>query len=129
MKRRLTLAIVAASTLGAAAAVDKLADLKARMDTLQDTRDDLRDALDANDGAKAVQLSKQVEQLLQQDQQLWQGKGLEDVLRINQATIQLAQTIQKQAAAADKQHALETYIALQKSCASCHDLHPEKRLP
>jgi hypothetical protein len=119
---------MAASALGAAVTADRLAELRARMDTLQDTRDDLRDALDAKDSAKTAALSGEIARLLQQDQALWKEQGFDDVLKINQGTIELAEKIGSQAKSGETQHALESYLSLQKSCASCHDLHPEKRV-
>ena len=120
--------LMAASTLGAAVTADRLAELRARMDTLQDTRDDLRDALDSKDGVKTAALSSEIARLLQQDQALWKEQGFDDVLKVNQGTIELAEKIGLQAKSGQAQQALESYLALQKSCASCHDLHPEKRL-
>jgi len=128
MKRLWMLTLMAASTLGAAVAADRLAELRARMDALQDTRDDLRDALDAKDGAKIAALSGEIVRLLQQDQGLWKEQGFDDVLKINQGTIELAEKIGSQAKSGETQHALESYLALQKSCAACHDLHTEKRM-
>ncbi len=128
MKRFFLLTILAVSTMGAATP-DRRAELKARMDKLQDTRDDLRDALDAKDGAKAATLSRDIAQLLHEDEPLWQTEKFEEVRRINQATIQLAERIQSQSSAGEIQGALESYTALQKSCASCHDRHPEQQLP
>lgn len=127
MRRLLIFTLMAVSTLGAAATADRLAELRARMDTLQDTRDDLRDALDTKDGAKTAALSGEIVRLLRQDQALWKEQGFDDVLKINQGTIDLAEKIGSQAKSGETQHALESYLALQKSCASCHDLHPEKR--
>ncbi|WP_263417283.1 hypothetical protein [Terriglobus albidus] len=128
MRRLWMLTLMAAPTLGAAVAADRLAELRARMDTLQDARDDLRDALDAKDGAKTAALSSEIVRLLQQDTALWKEPGFDDVLKINQETIELAEKISTQAKSGERQHALESYLALQKSCAACHDLHPEKRL-
>ena len=128
MKRLWILTLMAASTLGVAVTADRLAELRARMDTLQDTRDDLRDALDSKDGVKTAALSSEIARLLQQDQALWKQQGLDDVLKINQGTIELAEKIGSQAKSGETQQALESYLALQKSCAACHDLHPEKRL-
>ncbi|MGO4210622.1 hypothetical protein AB4Y89_16725 [Terriglobus sp. 2YAB30_2] len=127
MRRLLILTLMAASTLGAAVTADRFAELRARMDTLQDTRDDLRDALDAKDGAKTAALSGEIVRLLQQDQALWKEQGFDDVQKINQGTIELAEKIGSQAKSEEIPHALQSYLALQKSCASCHDLHPEKR--
>jgi len=128
MRRLLTLTLMATSTLGAAVTVDRLTELRARMDTLQDMRDDLRDALDTKDGAKTAALSGEMVRLLQQDQEVWKKQGFDDVLKVNRGTIELAEKIGSQAKNGEISHALESYLALQKSCASCHDLHPEKRV-
>lgn len=128
MRRLLIFTLMAVSTLGAAVTADRLAELRARMDTLQDTRDDLRDALDTKDGAKTAALSGEIVRLLRQDQALWKEQGFDDVLKINQETIELAEKIGSQAKSGETRQALESYLVLQKSCAACHDLHPEKRL-
>jgi hypothetical protein len=127
LMRQLSVAILLLS-IGMYAQTREAAAYRARMDQAQDIKDNLRDAIDRRNSAKAVRLSNQLKVLLKQDEQYWEGRQLDDAISLGKASVALSSEISASARQRDFDGTLASYNRLQRVCSSCHDAHPEKRI-
>lgn len=120
-------ALLAAAALGVTSA--ETAAHKARMDDAQDVSLDLKDGVDAKDAAKTALAAGKLGALLQAEEGYWAATGLEDVRGLAKANHDDAAVVAERAVAADWPGAEAAYARLQAGCRSCHDQHPERRVP
>jgi hypothetical protein len=124
--RRLSLLLLASFCL--AMALDDVARHKEWMDTAQDVKDDLKEALDAKVGPKAVEDAAKLAAIGKQEETYWKKAGQKDAIDLAQKNRSAAQEIGTAARAGHFEQALQAYGNLEATCRTCHDLHPEKRL-
>jgi len=116
------------SLLLLAAADDERAQHKARMNTAQDVKDDLKDALDGKSREKALEPAETLVKLAEQEEAYWQKTKLDDAVKLAQQNLANSRAI---VGAVKEEHfdkAVQAFGDLEKTCRACHDLHPEKRL-
>jgi hypothetical protein len=122
-----TLALLAASLM-AYAVTPEVAAYRARMDHAQDLQDSLRDAVDAKDAKAVLDLSVELTSLLEEDRRYWEKHREADALTLSKESIEYTQRLKSDAAKKDFSKVSEDFNQLQKTCRSCHDAHPEKRV-
>ena len=125
MKRTILYTFIAAGLLLAG---DEVVRHKAAMDQAQEWKDDLRDALDAKDAAKAAELAKKLVDAAAAEAAYWQREKFEDVKKLAADNLAAAQAVREAARAGRLVEAEGAYGRLESSCRACHDLHPEKRV-
>ena len=124
--RRLLLLLVATWCL--AMAPDDGSRHKEWMDTAQEVKDDLKDALDSKLAAKAVENAAKLAAIGKQEEAYWKKAGQKDAIGLAQKNRAAAQQIGVAAKAGRFNQALQVYRDLEATCRACHDLHPDKRL-
>jgi cytochrome c556 len=97
------------------------------MDTAQDLKDDLKDALDARLGPKAAEAATKLAGIGKQEEAYWKKAGQKDVIELAAKNRAAAEEIAAAAKAGRFDQALQAYGNLEATCRACHDLHPEKR--
>ena len=107
---------------------DEVSRHKEWMDTAQDGKDDLKDALDAKRAAKAVEDAAKLAAIGKQEEAYWKKAGQRDALDLARKNRAAAEQIAAAAQAGRFDQALQAYGNLEATCRACHDLHPEKRL-
>jgi len=125
--RRLSLLLIASWCL--AMAPDDAARHKEWMDTAQDVKDDLKDALDAKLVPKVVEHAAKLAGIGRQEEAYWKKAGQKDAIGLARKNRAAAEQIAAAAKAGRFDQAFQAYGDLEATCRSCHDLHPEKRLP
>ena len=125
---RMKLAPVLFAFLSCAVAADEAGRHKEWMDTAQDLKDELKDALDAESSAKAVEPAEKLVKIGEQEEQYWQKARLEDAVKLAQKNLAASRAIVAAARDGQFDRALQAYGVLESTCRACHDLHPEKRL-
>jgi cytochrome c556 len=125
MKSKLALALLASLCL--AMEQDDVARHKEWMDTAQDVKDDLKDALDAKLAAKAVENAGKLAEIGKQEEEYWKKAGQDDAVTLAQKNRAASERIGAAAKAGRFDQALQAYGDLEATCRACHDLHPEKR--
>ena len=123
--RRISLLLLASWCL--AMTPDEVSRHKEWMDTAQDGKDDLKDALDAKRAAKAVEDAAKLAAIGKQEEAYWRKAGQKDALGLAQKNRAAAREIGSSAKAGQFDKALQAYGDLEATCRACHDLHPEKR--
>jgi hypothetical protein len=123
--KRLSLLLLASWCL--AITPDDTSRHKERMDTAQDVKGDLKDALDAKLGPKAVKDAAKLAAIGKQEEAYWKKAGQKDAIGLAQKNRAAAQEIGTAAKAGRFDRALQAYGDLEATCRACHDLHPEKR--
>jgi cytochrome c556 len=98
------------------------------MDTAQDVKDDLKDALDAKLAAKILEDAAKLAGIGKQEEAYWKKAGQKDAIGLAQKNRAAAQQIAASAKAGHFDRTLQAYGDLEATCRACHDLHPEKRL-
>jgi len=98
------------------------------MDTAQDMKDDLKDALDAKLGPKAAEDAAKLAEIGKREEAYWRKAGQKDAIGMAQKNRAAAQQIAAAAKAGHFDQALQAYGNLETTCRACHDLHPEKRV-
>ena len=111
-----------------ARAEDERALHKQRMDTAQDTKDDLRDALDGKSRDKAAEPAQTLLKLAEQEETYWQKTKLDDAVKLAQQNVAESRAILGAVKEENFEQAAQAFQDLEKTCRACHDLHPEKRL-
>jgi len=124
--RRLSLLLLASLCLAVAA--DDTARHKEWMDTAQDVKDDLKEALDAKIGPKVIENAEKLAGIGKQEAEYWKKAGQKDAIDLAQKNRAAAEQIAAAARAGNFDKALQSYGNLEATCGACHDLHPEKRL-
>ena len=125
--RRLSLLLIASWCL--AMAPDDAARHREWMDTAQDMKDDLKDALDAKLGPKVMEQAAKLAEICKLEEAYWKKAGQKDAIGLAQKNRAAAEQIAAAAKAGRFDQAFQAYGDLEATCRSCHDLHPEKRLP
>ena len=92
-----------------------------------DAQDELREALAAKALAKAEAPATKLEDLMGKTEQYWAGKHADDVVKLAQESRTLAKQVAAAAKARSLTRANAAFEKLNKTCNTCHDLHPEKR--
>jgi hypothetical protein len=128
MKRNLVISLLSISTLAAYAVTPEVAEYRARMDHAQDLQDSIRDGLRSKDSKTVSALGHELTTLLQEDQHYWEKQQLSDALDLSKESVRLAQQMTTDASEDKIPEALDNFKQLQKTCQSCHDAHPEKRV-
>ena len=98
------------------------------MDTAQNVKDDLKDALDAKLAPKVVEHSTKLAGIGKQEEAYWKKAGQRDALDLARKNRAAAEQIAAAAQAGRFDQALQAYGNIKATCKACHDLHPEKRL-
>ena len=124
--RRLSLLPIAWLCL--AMAPDDAARHKEWMDTAQDVKDDLKDALVAKLAPKAIEQAAKLAGIGKQEEAYWKKAGQKDAIDLARKNRAAAEQIAAAAKAGRFNQALQAYGNLEATCRACHDLHPEKRL-
>jgi cytochrome c556 len=123
--RRLSLLLIAWLCL--AMAPDDVARHKEWMDTAQDVKDDLKDALDAKLGPKVMEQAAKLAEICKLEEAYWKKAGQKDAIDLAQKNRAAAEQIATAAKAGHFDQALQAYGNLEATCRACHDLHPEKQ--
>jgi len=129
---RILFTLTLLSVLGTHCAVagnsqDESALRKAGMDTLQDLKEEVQDALNAQSDRKAIKVAEELAKLLQREKQYWVLAKQPDVVRLAEESLSASRQILSSAKAGRWDHAANAFKALEATCTSCHDLHPEQR--
>jgi hypothetical protein len=124
--RRLSLLVLTSWCL--AMTPDDVSRHKEWMDTAQDVKDDLKDALDAKLGPKVVEDAVKLAAIGKQEEAYWKKAGQKDAIGLAQKNRAAALQIAATAKAGHFDQALQAYGDLEATCRACHDLHPDKRL-
>jgi membrane carboxypeptidase/penicillin-binding protein len=122
------LCLVATSFAIASVTADEVASHKERMDTAEDLKADLKDALDAGSAAKAGQSADELTKVLEQEEQYWIKTKLDDAIKLAQINMADSKQIATDAKAGKIDDAKTVYKQLQKTCTECHGLHPDQRV-
>jgi len=95
---------------------DEAARHKERMDTAQDAKDDLKDALDSKSREKAVEPAEKLVQLSEQEEDYWKQAKLEREVKLAQQSVSASRAIA--AAVKDERfdEALRAYGELESTC-------------
>lgn len=123
---RIALALLASLCLAVSA--DDVSHHREWMDSAQEVKDDLKDALDAKSAAKAVEWAVKLRELGRQEEAYWKKAGQQDAVSLAKRNLAASRLIASAAKAGRFDQALQAYGDLEASCRACHDLHPEKRL-
>ena len=107
---------------------DEAARHKEWMDTAQDTKDELKDALDAKSRENSVKPAEKLVQLGEQEEAYWTKAKIEDAVKLAQRNLSASRTIAAAAKEEKFDQAIQAFADLESTCRACHDLHPEKRL-
>ena len=122
------LCLVATSFAIASVTASEVASHKERIDTAEDLKADLKDALDAGSAAKAGQSADELTKVLEQEEQYWIKTKLDDAIKLAQINMADSKQIATDAKAGKIDDAKTVYKQLQKTCTECHGLHPEQRV-
>jgi membrane carboxypeptidase/penicillin-binding protein len=122
------LCLVATSFAIASVTAGEVASHKERMDTAEDLKADLKDALDAGSAAKAGQSADELTKVLEQEEQYWIKTKLDDAIKLAQINMADSKQIATDAKAGKIDDAKTVYKQLEKTCTDCHGLHPEQRV-
>jgi siderophore synthetase component len=129
MIRKLVCLCLAATSLAiASVAAGDVASHKERMDTAEDLKADLKDALDAGFAAKAAQSADDLTKILEQEEQYWIKTKLDDAIKLAKTNVSDSKQISADAKAGKIDDAKTVYKQLEKTCTECHGLHPEQRV-
>lgn len=104
-----------------------MAQHKTAMDQAQDWRDDLKDALDAKELAKAGALADKLVEAAMVEEDYWKKAKQADIVKLAAENLADSRELAAQAKAGKSVEAAAAYDRLEVSCRACHDLHPEKR--
>jgi hypothetical protein len=126
MKTKLVL-VPFVGLLLAAAAQDEAARHKERMDTAQEVKDDLKEALDTKSREKAAEPAEKLVQFGEQEEEYWKQAKLEREVKLTQQGISASRAIAAAVKAEHFDEAVKAYEELESTCRACHDLHPQKR--
>lgn len=102
-------------------------DYKKHMDDVQDSKDDLTDAVDNKNSEQTIATSKKLADLLHTDIEYWKGQKNDQAAELASSSSDLAAQIRVQAKRNDFTAAHNTILQLQSKCRACHDSHPEKQ--
>jgi len=131
MKKNLLISLLATSTLTLAAAevvTPEVAAYRTRMEHAQDLQESIRDGIRAKDAKTVSTLSRELTDLLQDDERYWEKKQIPDAVNLGRQSVRFAQQMTTDAGAQRLPEALDNLRQLQKTCLACHDAHPEKRV-
>jgi len=109
-------------------APDDAARHKEWMDTAQDVKDDLKDALVAKLAPKAIEQAAKLAGIGKQEEAYWKKAGQKDAIDLARTNRAAAEQIAAAVKAGRFDQAIQAYGDLEATCRACHDLHPEKRL-
>ncbi len=129
MIRKLVCLCLVATTFAIAAVTARdIASHKERMDTAEDLKADLKDALDAGFAAKAAQSADDLTKVLEQEEQYWIKTKLDDAIKLATTNLSDSKQISADAKAGKIDDAKTVYKQLEKTCTECHGSHPEQRV-
>jgi len=106
---------------------DDVARHKESMDQAQEWKDDLKDALDAKAGTKAIELAAKLAKAGAREAAYWKSAKQYDILKLATDNREAARRIAQSIRDGKFDQALRAYGRLELTCRACHDLHPEKR--
>jgi hypothetical protein len=98
------------------------------MDDAQEAKDDLMDAVEAKQAAKAEEAAGKITKLLSEARKFWVDQKQADVVKMFDETLAIAAEMSNIARSGDMANAKATFDKLNTSCSNCHDTHPENRL-
>ena len=100
---------------------------KAWMDDAGVAQEDLRDALQAKEGAKVAAAAVTIESLMAKTEAYWAGKNASDIVTLARESRALATQVAAAAQAGQLDQSDAAFTKMNANCSACHDLHPEKR--
>lgn len=103
--------------------------LRESMDNAQAAKDELKGAIDAQQGNKVTEASDQIVEILQENRKFWADKKMPDVLEMFDDTIRETRAISAMGKSGKLDGAKDAFAKLNASCSRCHDAHPEQKLP
>jgi len=122
---RLCLAVCCAVVLQSAVA-ESVEEYKARMDAAQDLKDEITDTLAARSFADVTRASGELVKFSEQEERHWAALKRADALALARQATAAAKQLNAASVKSDSAAASGAFDALNKTCTSCHDLHPEK---
>jgi hypothetical protein len=96
------------------------------MDDAQEAKDDLLDAVNAKDTAKATDAVEKITKIITETKKFWADQKQADVVKLADDTLAAAANMTVVAKA--KGDFKAAYQKLDVSCQQCHNIHPENRL-
>ena len=115
------------ATVSAQTAVSSPNDYKKHMDDVQESKDDLTDAVDNKNSEQAIATSRKLAELLHADIDYWKTKKVDQAVELANSSYDLVVQIGAHAKRNDFVAARNSILQLQNKCRACHDAHPEKR--
>lgn len=115
------------STLWAQTSASSPNDYKKHMDDVQESKDDLTDAVDNKNSEQAIAISKKLADLLHTDIDYWKTRKIDHAVELANSSYDLAVQIGTHAKAHDFVAAHNSLLQLQNRCRACHDAHPERQ--
>jgi len=122
---RLCLALFSAAAVYNATA-ETVAEHKARMDAAQDLKDEITDTLAAKSFVDVTRASADLVKFSDAEERYWAALKRADALALARQGTAAAKQLTAAANKSDADGAATAFAALNKTCTSCHDLHPEK---
>ncbi len=98
------------------------------MDDAQERREEVREALPSKDQKKLLEGAKALEQLTVREEAFWARTNLKEARQIASLNRSQAKELLQSAQAGRFEVAQRVLTKLERTCASCHDLHFEKEL-
>jgi hypothetical protein len=123
---RVCLALCCAAALHTAVA-ETVAEHKARMDAAQDLKDEITDTLAAKAFTDVTRASGDLVKFSQAEENYWAALKRADALALARQATAAAKQLNAASMKSDAAGAAAAFDALNKTCTSCHDLHPEKK--
>lgn len=101
---------------------------KQRMDDAEEIKYDVLDALQAKDLGKVHQAAGKLVSISQDELEYWKQTNLAEIVSIARQSVSLSKTLTEEAGKGNLVAAKTEFDQLLKTCAKCHDLHPESRV-
>ncbi len=120
--------LVTACVAGGPIAGGERARHKAQMDAAQDLRDEILEDLEMKSSAKIVEPAVKLTKFAEQEIVFWNKANIAAGVKIASENLQASKILEAAAKAGQFSQATAAFAKLNETCASCHDLHLEKRL-
>jgi hypothetical protein len=128
MLKIVAISIALLALWGAEVTDQELQQQKARMDAAEELKLDVQDAIDARSPTATIKPTRALAALLSQEQAYWTRTGVTEAAPLATAALRDATELASAAEAGDLAEITRRYGALLRSCAACHDAHPEARV-
>jgi hypothetical protein len=100
---------------------------KGWMNDATDLQEDIREAMGKKDTATVAEAALKIEALMARTEAFWSARKAADIVKLAQTARMQARNVAAQAKAGRLDEAAGVFSALNTTCNTCHDLHPEKR--